>query len=863
MTPIIKVLAKDIVNPEIKAVVTSVLENVDIEDKDMYFAGLIGNLSKKSKDKFLPKVKGIYENIMAAKPGYANILFESNEIDISKKIYLTGCISEVGEMAAVPTVLRILNEDSKLSKDVENIIAKCKDFESSKGSCHKLLMEAIKQNDDEHVLYHLYTALSLPENTAQTYALTNLRNFASLYESVGELLDKIAAISNNKLNVVSGEMVMGNDGVISYKKVSPIGESKNGVVFNIGGNFYKERNGSAIPFTEVKEVAEATGLFEAANFGRTDKGLSSIIGGITVDIKEGKVFADNVEVVNINETKHEYRVAGMPASSTELLGQIYDVAGKLKTIESCLVVEANNKTYQFVKKRGAVDLFISGVGLFEDKHEFSFEEANSLLRQVGVKTDFLAKEIKFIGENREIKTKRIQAIQENLDIVNAELKKINELEDELAQAPEVANLAGELQDKKKELEIQLSKEQDAETDDILEKISDKILFFINKIKDTLDNGSEELQPEYTTDGYVLENGISVKITIKGTNVKTYKDINSSLFLLIDSQNKDLANVVTEKDKDDIATIMGQSNVENFEDWKRSLRTVISNLAAVGVEAAPDEEEETPEATPESLMQKLGEGKLKTANEGKVDEKNARQPFSTKVTFTLGEGEEDIDTHTLEDDNIKLTDIKFVKASGDTGDHYEATFTNNAVSTEMEPADIEDEIINVLSIYGWQCDGVDAGAEVVEEGIEGFEEYFTKEDIADFLEANEIANDESDWWLEHDENNKGMSPEDAEEVIKLYGGPELVTKWNEQKRKHIKEAKDELSLDKLETALDDTFGDLKRTCNALDIKVIVKELSPNATNKDVDAAKKTLEDAGWVIEPEKMDEPKGEATEKFK
>jgi hypothetical protein len=170
---------------------------------------------------------------------------------------------------------------------------------------------------------------------------------------------------------------------------------------------------------------------------------------------------------------------------------------------------------------------------------------------------------------------------------------------------ELGSIKNELTDKKNELEIQLSKEENAETDDLLEKISDKVLFFVNKIKDTIDAGESDLEPEYTTDGYVMENGISVKILIKGTNIKTYSDINSSVFLLLDSQNKELEELITPEMKQDIAEIMAHSNVENFEDWKRSLRTVLSNLAAIGKEEETEEEEP---AVEESLMDKLTENR---------------------------------------------------------------------------------------------------------------------------------------------------------------------------------------------------------------------------------------------------------------
>jgi hypothetical protein len=299
------------------------------------------------------------------------------------------------------------------------------------------------------------------------------------------------------------------------------------------------------------------------------------------------------------------RSVGTDIQTINVVKGIYEDRKSIKQLDCVLVVEASNGTKtQMVKKASSVDLYVSKNGVFENKAELSFEEAQTLLNDMGITNKFLATEIKAVHENAEVKNKRITDIKESLDIVNVELGKINEL-GEGEMTDELGSIKNELTDKKNELEIQLSKEENAETDDLLEKISDKVLFFVNKIKDTIDAGESDLEPEYTTDGYVMENGISVKILIKGTNIKTYSDINSSVFLLLDSQNKELEELITPEMKQDIAEIMAHSNVENFEDWKRSLRTVLSNLAAIGKEEETEEEEP---AVEESLMDKLTENR---------------------------------------------------------------------------------------------------------------------------------------------------------------------------------------------------------------------------------------------------------------
>ena len=118
----------------------------------------------------------------------------------------------------------------------------------------------------------------------------------------------------------------------------------------------------------------------------------------------------------------------------------------------------------------------------------------------------------------------------------------------------------------------------------------------------------------------MENGLSVKLVIKGTNIKTYKDINSAVFLGVDSESGKAQTLIDDKTKKDIAEVMAASSIENFEDWKRSLRVVISNLALIGVE----DEEETDD--------KEGEAKTKD-EEPETEEPEAETDETDKPAAT--------------------------------------------------------------------------------------------------------------------------------------------------------------------------------------------------------------------------------------
>lgn len=598
MNSIVGLLSKEIKDSEaLTAIVESVISNESIGDKDGHFYSMLPALKKKYTNPFLDTMFALYENIKANRPNYAADLLELEDIEPGKKTYLIGLVRNIGESAAAPIVADMLNEDAKLSKDANTIFNKCRDFSSGTGSCYKAIMEAISGVTNEDVLFHLYTALSLPEATAQSYIMNNMRAYAT-HEGIQELINKMGSMNNRKLDHLTGEWYIKDNNVV-FNKITPVGESRTGKTFNIAGSVYKEKkDGSIIPYTGSAELSEKLSVFEDfrtlvnPNSGAV---LQANIGPVSVELSDKGIKFDGAEVTDIKESLMEYRTMSVSDHVLYTLNKIYENRANVKFLKNTLVVESltNGHKIELVKRNNMIDMFMFVHDVFEGKFELTISEAAEYLDTNGIKTNFLDAELKIVHEAKSAKEARIKTLQESINAIDKELQKIQEAD---MDTPELDTVTGALQDQKKDLEIQLSKEQNSETDDIIEKLADKMLFFVNKIKDTIDGG-QELEPEYSTDAYMMENGLSVKIVIKGVNIKTYKDINSQVFLSVDSKDGKAEALIDEKTKKDIADVMSKSTVDNFEDWKRSLRIVISNLAVKGVEE-PAEPAAAPAAKPE-------------------------------------------------------------------------------------------------------------------------------------------------------------------------------------------------------------------------------------------------------------------------
>lgn len=595
---ILSSLKKDITNKEILSLVESIESNSSIIDKDGHFNQLLPALTTMHpNDNFLTKVSKVYENISANKLSYLRDVLESDEMEEGQKAYIAELVNTVGEKNAAAGVMNLLLEDKEISKQANDIYNKCKSLTSETGSCYKLVMEAISVSTNEDILYHLYTALSLPEVTAQSYIINNLRKYS--YDSnIKTLIEGVNILNGNKLDHVVGSWSVENGNLV-YTKLTPVSESKAGSVFSVGDSYYKQKGQNCISYEKVEDKASDVMSALVCRTDNGNKSLNGVFEGISVEISENSFKLDGQEVDYIDDVINVHRSMGVSSHTLSKIKTVYENRNRIKELNTVLVVESldGSRRMEIVKLGNKLDVHNFENGVYEGRFEFTASEVNSILEELGVKTNFLSKELGAVLESKKEKEKRINLIKESIEHIQSGIDKILEAEEQGITSDELTSTKNSLEDEKKALMIKLSSEENSKTDDIVEKLSDKVLFFVNKIKDDIDS-QVELSKEYTTDEYSMENGISVKIMIKGENVRTYEDINKSLYLSVDSKNKDVDSKITDDIKKNIVEVMSSTSVENFEDWKRALRSVLSTISMIGTE----EPKEEPETKPEPVAQ---------------------------------------------------------------------------------------------------------------------------------------------------------------------------------------------------------------------------------------------------------------------